>query len=188
MTGAAKACRICHHGSRAAIEQAILNLKPKSQIARDFGFVYTRHSDGREMPDHKVIQRHMDRCMGNAYQAVKDETEQASGFAIAARLAYLDEQVTAAIEAARKGFPVMVGDIPLLDDEGRQVMRYDWRLVLAAVREGRQNADLSARLAGKLEQDPQDLGVIRGHLDTPEARALLARLERMAADQNSSGE
>lgn len=180
--GAAKPCKVCHHPSRLAIEQAILNGKPKAGIARDFGFTYTRSKDSQEVPDHKVIQRHIDSCMPDAYQKAMEEREAESGVAMAARLRYLDEQVDLVIEKAKEGVPVLVGDVPLLDEEtGAVIKRYDFRLLLAAVREGRGNMEMLAKLAGRTEQDPEDLDRLRKHLDSPEARLLLARLDELAA-------
>lgn len=187
MAGEGKRCRVCHHPSRLAIEQAILNAKPKSGIARDFGFVYTRGSDGKEMPDHKVIQRHSDRCMAGAYERAVQNQETKSGEQIVKRLEQLDEEVDRVIDAARKGFPILVGDIPLLDDDGRQVLRHDWRLLLAAVREGRANAELTAKLSGRVEGEPEDLDKAREHLQSPEARKLLQQLERLAAQEGKAG-
>lgn len=185
MAGDAKRCQVCTHPSRLAIEQAILNAKPKSAIARDFGFTYTRSSDGATMPNHKAIARHAGRCMANAYERAVANQENKSGEQIVKRLEQLDEEVDRVIEAARKGFPVMVGDVPLLDDEGRQVMRHDWRLLLAAVREGRANAELVAKLAGKVEGDAGDLEAARRHLESPEARRLLQELERLQAAEDA---
>lgn len=184
--GQNKTCQVCVHESRLAIEQAILNGKPKAAIARTFGFTYTRSKDGKVMPDHKVIARHADRCMAGAYQKAVEERENQSGVAIAARLAYLDEQVDLVITKAREGRPVMVGDVPLLNDDGTEMKAYDWRLLLAAVREGRSNAELVAKLSGRVEHDAEDLDAIRRHLDTPEARKLLARLEELAATQQDT--
>lgn len=174
-------CRVCHHESRAAIEQAILNAKPKSKIARDFGFTYTRRRDEKIIPDHKVISHHADVCMAGAYERAHADREKASGEAILTRLRSLDDQVDAVLDAARKGDPVVVGDVPLLNEDGTQVVRYDWRLVLAAVREGRANAELAAKLSGRLENDPQDPERIREALADPEARRLLAQLEETLA-------
>lgn len=180
-------CPVCSHDSRPAIEQAILNGKPKAQIAKTFGFTYTRSKDGREMGNHKVIQNHLDRCMGEAFKKSLEAREMASGEAMATRLRVLEAEVDKVLERANKGEPVMVGDVPLLDDEGRQIMRYDNRLILAAIREARGNVELLAKLAGKVENDPEDVDAVRKHLQSPEARRLLARLEELAAQAEREG-
>lgn len=180
----ARPCAVCIHPSRAAIEQAILNGKAASGIARDFGFTYTRRTGekaGEEAPDHRIVTRHRDQHMGKAYATAVAEREVQSGVAIAKRLEVLDEKVDLAIEHALEGEPVLVGDAPLLNDDGTQVMRRDWRLLLAAVREGRANAELLAKLAGRTESDTPDLDAIRQHLGSPEARKLLQQLEELAA-------
>lgn len=160
-----------------------MNGKPAATIAKTFGFTYTRSSDGREVGNHKPIQRHLDKCMGEAFKASIEAREMASGEAMATRLRALEAEVDKVLERANRGTPVLVGDVPLLDDEGRQVLVYDNRLVLAAIREARGNVELLAKLAGKVENDPEDLGALRAHLQSPEARRLLARLEAMAAEQ-----
>lgn len=180
-------CPVCSHDSRAAIEQAILNGKPKAQIAKTFGFTYTRSKDQKVMGNHKVIQNHLDRCMGEAFKASMEAREMASGEAMATRLKVLEAEVDKVLDRANRGEPVMVGDIPLLDDEGRQIMRYDNRLILAAIREARGNVELLAKLAGKVENDPEDLEAVRQHLRSPEARRLLARLDELQAQADTPG-
>lgn len=177
----ARPCAVCVHPSRAAIEQAVLNGKAATHIAREFGFTYTRSRDGETVPDHRIVTRHRDQHMGRAYQTAMQEREVQSGVAIAKRLEHLDDQVDKVIQAATTGEPVVVGDAPLLNEDGSPVMRYDWRLLLAAVGHGRANAELLAKLSGKVEQDPQDLDAVRRHLESPEARRLLAQLEALAA-------
>lgn len=177
----ATSCQVCTHESRAAIEQAILNAKPKAKIARDFGYFYM--SKGRQVPNTNAIKRHADRCMKGAYERAHANREKKSGEAIVSRLDMLDAEVDKVIAAVHEGTVVMVGDVPLLDDEGRQVKRHDWRLLLSAVAQGRANAELQAKLAGKVEGDPADLDAIRGHLGNPVARRLLAQLEELAAAQ-----
>lgn len=175
-------CPVCSHESRAAIEQAILNGKPKAQVAKTFGFTYTRSKDQKVMGNHKVIQNHLDRCMGEAFKASMEAREMASGEAMTTRLRVLEDEVDKVLARANAGEPVMVGDVPLLDDEGHQVMRYDNRLILTAVREARANVEMMAKLAGKVENDPEDLDQVRAHLRSPEARRLLARLDELQAD------
>jgi len=174
-------CRVCSHDSRAAIEQAILNNKPKAQIALTFGFTYTRRKDNKVMGDHKVIANHIDH-MGEAFRAAMDDRDMASGEALAARMRALDAEVDKVIERANDGMPVMVADVPLLNDDGTPVMRYDNRLLLAAVREGRANIEMLAKLAGKVEAEPEDLDLVRAHLQNPKARALLAALEELTSE------
>jgi hypothetical protein len=175
-------CPVCSHDSRAAIEQAILNGKPKAQVALTFGFTYVRGSDQKVMGNHKVITNHLDH-MGDDFRKAMEDRDLASGEAMAARLRVLEAEVDGVLERANRGEVVMVGDVPLLDDEGRQIMRYDNRLILAAIAQARANVELIAKLAGKVENDPTDLDSVRQHLRSPEARRLLARLEELAAAQ-----
>jgi len=181
---ASRRCPVCSHDSRAAIEQAILNQKPHAQIAKTFGFTYTRSKDGKVMGNHKVIANHLDH-MGEAFREALDAREMASGEAMATRLRVLEAEVDKVLERANEGEVVMVGDVPLLDEEGRQVRRYDNRLILAAIREARGNVELLAKLAGKVENDPEDLDTVRAHLRSPEARRLLARLDELQAEADA---
>lgn len=183
-----KPCGVCVHPSRKAIETAILNQKSMTAIARDFGFTYTRTKDDAVVGDHKAIQRHRDGCMPGAYQRAMEEREVQSGVAIAARLEELEEHVSKVLDEAWKGVPVVVGDVPLLNEDGSPVMRHDLRLVLAAVREGRGNMELLGKLTGRTEQDPEDLDAVRKHLSSPEARRLLAELEALAAAEDDAAE
>lgn len=179
-------CPVCSHDSRAAIEQAILNGKPHAQIAKTFGFTYVRGSDDKVMGNHKVIKNHLDH-MGEDFQKAMEDRDLASGEALAARLRVLEAEVDKVIARANEGQVVMVGDVPLLDDEGRQVIRYDNRLILAAIAQARANVELIAKLAGKVEADPTDTEATRQHLRSPEARRLLARLDELAAQEASKG-
>lgn len=174
-------CTVCAHDSRAAIEQALMNGKPKSAVARQFGFTYTRKSDGKVMGDHKIMERHADKCMGEAFRKAIEDRELASGEAMLARLRRLEAEVDTVIERAQKGDPIMSGDIPLLDDDGQIMYRHNDRVLLAAVREARANVELMAKLAGKVEGEPVDLDQVRAHLQTPEARRLIAQLEELQA-------
>lgn len=176
-------CPVCSHESRAAIEQALMNGKPKATVAKTFGFTYIRSSDGREIGNHKALQKHVDKCMGEAFQKALADKELASGEAMVTRLRNLEAQVDKVIERANEGRVLMVAGVPLLDDEGKQITVYDDRILLAAVREARANVDLLARLAGKVEGEPADLDTVRRHLTDPRARKALAELEAIAAEQ-----
>lgn len=182
----AKPCGICIHDSRLAIEQAILNGKPLTQIARQFGITYTS-AKGAEVGDHKAVQRHRDNHMAAAYQAAVQDREVKSGQAMADRLAQLEAEVDKVIARANEGEVVMVGDVPLLDDEGREMRRYDSRLLLAAVREARGNVELLAKLAGAIpEGKAEELDAIRRRLENPQTRRLLAMLDELDAQDDAS--
>lgn len=175
-------CPVCSHDSRAAIEQAVLNGKPHAQIALTFGFTYTRSKDDKVMGNHKVIKNHLTH-MGESFQKAMEDRDLASGEAMAARLRVLEAEVDGVLKRANAGEPVMVGDVPLLNEDGSPVLRYDNRLILAAIAQARANVELIAKLAGKVEADPTDTEAVRQHLRSPEARRLLARLDELAAQQ-----
>lgn len=182
----AKPCGICNNESRLAIEQAILNGKPLSQIARQFGITYTSSTTHKEVGDHKAVQRHRDQHMGSAYQEAMKGRELQSGMAMAARLEQLEAEVDKVIARANQGEPVLVGDVPLLHDDGSQVVRYDSRLLLAAVRTARANVELMAKLAGAIpEGKEQELETIRRRLENPKTRRLLAMLDELDAQDDA---
>ena len=185
MKGTSK-CTVCHHESRAAIDQAIVNGKPLKGIALTFGFTYTRQADGVEIGDHKIIGRHRDRCMPEAYQAAIQSTRTEAGQAIATRIQYLETQVNVAITDALKGRLVMAGDTPMLDANGepmRERSTGDLRVLLHAVAQGRANTELLAKLAGAVPDADQDaMDRARAAIGNPDARRLLAQLDQALAD------
>lgn len=180
-------CRVCSHESRAAIEQALMNGKPKATVAKMFGFTYTRRKDQAVVGDHKVLENHLNRCMGEAYQKALEDRELASGEAMITRIRALEAQVDLVIERANKGEEVTNNGVPLLEQDGSPKVRYDNRLILNAVAQGRANIELMAKLAGKTEGETGDLDEVRRHLTSPEARRLLAKLDELAATRATEG-
>lgn len=171
---------------------AIVNGKALRQIAETFGFTYTDGKSGKVVGDHKVIARHRDRCMGEAYTAAVAEKKTAAGAAIAARLDYLDSRVDLVIQEAEKGHPLVIGDVPMLDEDGKAVYVRsvgELRTILHAVAQGRANADLKARLAGAVpEAQDEELERLRAALESPAARRLLTQLdEQLAAQEPDDG-
>jgi len=181
-------CRVCTHDSRAAIEQAILNQKPHAQIALTFGITYRQGGpDGKLKGNNKAIARHVAH-MGETFQKAVQERDLASADAMVARLRALEEHVDTVLEHALKGDPIMVEGVAILHHvTGEPLVRYDDRLILRAVSEGRKNVALLAQLAGKVETGPEGLELLRAHLDTPEGRRLLAQLDELAAIQAEQG-
>jgi hypothetical protein len=176
-------CQVCQHGSRLTIDQAILNGKALRAIARDFG-IGAHPGTEQFRPDHKKVERHRDRCMGEAYQAAKAADLEASGLALINRLKELDEAVDEVLARSRKGEPIY-------DTEGIQVLleedgvtprkRYNERMILAAVQQARKNTEIRARLSGAVpEGDPEALERQRLLLQSPEARRLMAELDALA--------
>ena len=178
-------CPVCAHESRAAIDQALLNGKSARTLAAQFGFFYTGRSGphaGELVPDHKPIAAHRDKCMGEAWAAATKETKESAGRAIAERLRFLDDAVTEVLAEARLGDVVMAGDAPMLNADG-QVMRVrNHRLMLSAVREGRANAEMMAKLSGAVpDEDQAGLDQVRAALQNPTARNMLAEVEALLA-------
>lgn len=188
MTEPVQRCPVCEHPSILGINQAILNGKSYRGVARDFRIGSER--SGTFYPNHKKVSRHAERCMATSFQQIQETNLTAQGVAIAARLAYLDEQVDTAIADALKGEVVFIGDAPMLDDEGKPVERRSIshvRALLAAVREGRQNAALKAKLAGAMpEEDGDALAAARAGLEDPAVRALLHQMEERLAEMEAA--
>jgi hypothetical protein len=180
-------CAVCQHPSRAAIDMALLNGKPLTGLALTFGFTYIDGKTGATKGDHKVIARHRDKCVPDAYQAAMRENKTEAGAAIAARLRFLDEKVDDVIREAEKGTPLMIGDTPMLDEDGN-VVHYktvgQLRAILSAVGQARANAELVSRLSGAVpDPDDEDMEKVRKALESPQARRLLAELDEHLAAQ-----
>lgn len=187
---AVRRCSVCQHPSVLGINQAILNGKAYRAIARDWKIGSER--SGTFHPDHKKVIRHAEDCLATSFQKVQETNLTAQGEALQARLRYLDEQVDTAITDALKGELVMVGDTPMLDDDGKPVERRSIahiRALLGAVREGRHNAALMAKLSGAMpDEDQEALEKARQGLEDPESRRLIQELEeRLASLETEQG-
>lgn len=183
-------CPVCEHPSVLGINAAILNQKSYRAIARDFRIGSER--SGEFKPDHSKVRRHVDGCMATSFQQIQESNLTLQGEAIHARLKFLDEQVDTVIKDALEGQPIMVGDAPLLNDDGTpQTVRTPshLRALLGAVREGRHNAALTAKLSGAMpEEDAGALENARKGLEDPDARKLVQQLEqRLAELENAAG-
>lgn len=157
-------CSVCAHDDVHSIDQAIVNGKALAQIARQFGF-----------RDPKTIARHRDRHLKPAVQAAAEHLRDARhGSLVADRLARLDEAVDEVLRRAREGEEVRY-DLP----DGESVTRtvFDERTILAAVREGRQNAMALAELMGEVPGDRESAEAARRALDDEGTRRLAAELE-----------
>lgn len=174
-------CSVCQHPSVLGINQAILNGKSYRAIARDFKVGSER--SGTFKPDHKKVIAHAEGCMATSYQKVQEANLTAQGEALVARMKELDEHVDTVLREALEGDPVMVGDVPLLKDDGSPVTRRQLRVILAAVREGRHNTALRAKLAGAMPEEDQDaLEKARQGLEDPEVRRLVQQMEERLAE------
>lgn len=186
---AERPCTVCQHPSRLAIDQAILNGKGLRAIARDFRIGRGEGDDF--VADHKKVQRHRDRCMGEAYRAAKDADLEASGLALVNRMKELDEVVDEVLRRLRAGTPLRTSEgLPITDPNGDPVTLYEERTLLRAVAEARRNVDMRAKLAGALpEGDAEGLERQRELLQNPAVRRLMAELDELLAkdDQELPG-
>lgn len=182
-------CRVCSHPDREAIDQAILNGKSLRDIARTFriGSYMDEPGDERHKPDHKIVARHVDQCMGEAYRAAKADEVEASGRAMIDRLGHLDEVIDEQMERLRAGTVLYDGDAPKLHPDGSPVTAYDEAGIARSVREARRNLELRSRLAGvNPEGDPDAADDARALLSSPEARARVAELEGFLAGADAA--
>jgi hypothetical protein len=180
-------CGVCEHPSVLGINQAILNGKSYRAIARDFKVGSER--SGTFKPNHAKVRLHAEKCMSTSYQQIQETNLTTQGKAIQARLDFLDQQVDTVIADALKGHLVMVGDAPLLNDDGsekRERSVSELRALLAAVREGRHNAEVKAKLAGAMpEQDQGALERSRLGLEDPAVRKLVQQMEELLAKKET---
>lgn len=181
MSEPVRRCPVCEHPSVLGINQAILNGKPFRAIARDFKV--GSEASGKFRPDHKKVTRHAEGCMATSYQKVQESNLTAQGEALVARMRELDAHVDTVLQEALEGDPVMVGDTPLLNDDGSPVTRRNLRIILGAVREGRHNTALRAKLAGAMpEEDQSALELARKGLEDPVVRRHLQEMEARLAE------
>lgn len=180
-------CRICNHDDRQAIETAILANKPKLAIAKSFGLGSTNKETGKFTPDHKLVTRHIEGCMATNVQAAVAEARTASGQAIVARLRYLDEVVDKVLDKAMKGETVTDSTgTPLLDSDGRPLVRANHKLALDAVKQARANAEMLAKLAGAApDETAQAAEEARAALLNPVTRRMLNDVEAHLAQNGS---
>lgn len=178
-------CQVCEHPSVLGVNQAILNGKSYRAIARDFKIGSER--SGTFRPDHKKVIRHAEECMATSYQKVQEANLTAQGEALVARMKELDGHVDTVLAEALEGEPIMVGDVPLLQDDGSPMTRRNLRVILAAVREGRHNTALRAKLAGAMpDEDADALEQARKGLEDPEVRRLVQQMEERLAELESA--
>jgi hypothetical protein len=180
-------CQVCSHDSRLAIDQAILNGKSLNSIARQFGIGSHRGETFR--PDHKIVGRHRDNHLGEAYAKARDADLEASGLALVNRMKQLDEDADAILARCREGEVITDGEgLPVLDPKtGQYLRRFADRTFLAAIREARRNVEMRARLAGALPEgtDEDALAKARAALNSPKARKALADLEAALAAEEA---
>src|SRR6478609_7861625 len=131
-------CQVCSHPDVEAINMAVVNGKSLRAIATMGGFTYTDKA-GEQQPDHKAITRHRDKCMAEAYQHARAARDEASGAAMLDRLRELDAAVDEQLARLRKGTPVTHDGVPMLDPDGRPVMKYAEADLRGAIREARNN-------------------------------------------------
>lgn len=182
MSTGARLCAICSHPDRDAIEQAVVNGKSHRAISRDFGL-----GPASASPWQKVA-RHVKQCMGESFRAAREAVQVASGEALVERMRHLDAVVDEVIARARKGEEVRDENGPMLDAEGRPIVKHRDPVLLAAVREARRNTELRARLAGALEEgDELAVAEARRALESPDARKLVSQLEATMAEELAKG-
>lgn len=181
-------CQVCSNPDVEAINMAVINGKSLRDIARDFGYTYTRTSDGEQEPDHKAIARHRDKCMAEAYQHARASRDEASGQAMLDRLHQLDEVVDESIARLRAGKVVTHDGVPLLNPDGTAVRAYAEADIRGVIREARRNLELRSKLAGvNPETDPDAAADARELLGSPEARRAITELEAMLSGEPVQG-
>lgn len=181
---AERPCQVCSHPSRLAIDQALLNGKGLRPTAVAFGIGSGEFGTDTFKPDHKKVQRHIDRCMGEAYRAAKDADLEATGLALVNRMKQMDELVDEIIARNREGVPITDEHGPVLHPStGEPILRVNDRVLLSAVSEARRNAEMRAKLAGALPEGDEDAVVkARTALANPTVRKALADVDKAMAE------
>lgn len=176
-------CQVCSHPDRDAIEQAIMNGKSQREIARTFLLGYNRDDPDRFYPDNKIVGRHIDQCMGEAYRVAVADQVAGSGRVLLERLGHLDEVVDEQVARLREGVVVTQDGTPLLNPDGSHVRKWAEADLRGAVREARRNLELRARLMGATpEGDGNAADEARRALGRPDVRALVSDLEAMLSE------
>lgn len=176
-------CSICSHPSRLAIDQALLNGKGLRPTAVAFGIGSGEFGTPSFKPDHKKVQRHIDKCMGEAYRAAKEADLVQSGRAIILRIQQMDEIVDEVLAQEREGVPITdEHGVVLHPVTGEPIMRRNNRVVLAAVAESRKNNEFLAKLAGALPEGDEDAASkARAALADPNVRKAMADVDAAMA-------
>jgi hypothetical protein len=172
-------CVVCTHPDRQAIDQALINGQSFRKVAGTFG-----------IRSHNTVRDHHDKCLGDAYALAVSKITGENALAIAGRLRYLDEVVDEVIERNREGkVRLDENGLPILGHDGHQVVDYDDRAILSAVREGRANLETLGRFSNGQEPDPDTaaLDVAKAGLGNPKVRALLAQAEAELAKVMAEG-
>lgn len=182
-------CQVCSHPSRLAIEQALINGKGLRPVSRDFGIGSGEFGTDTFRADHKKVEKHRDRCMGEAYRLAREKGEVDAGKAIGDRLNYLDEVLDEAIARLRAGEVVFFDGAPLLNEDGSQKRRWKDTPLLMAVNEARHNLELRHKMAGALTGEAgEGVDAAREALGNPETRKMLAALDEALSRAGRSGE
>lgn len=182
---AERPCQVCSHPSRLAIDQALLNGKGLRPTAVAFGIGSGEFGTDSFKPDHKKVQRHIDRCMGEAYRAAKEADQIDVGRLLIQRMERADEIVDGIVARNIDGVPLSDENGPLLKPDGTPYMKVNERVLLSAVSEMRRNAEMRAKLAGALPEGDEDaVTKARAALNSPEARKALADLDAILAQQD----
>jgi hypothetical protein len=177
-------CQVCQHPSVLGINTAITNGKSYRAISRDYHI--GSEASGTFKPDHQKVKRHAERCLATSFQEIQKTSMEVQGAAIHVRLKELEAHVDKVIQDAQEGDIVMVGDTPLLDEEGHPRTHRTTshlRVILGAVRESRQTQALIAKLAGAMpDEDTEGAEAAREGLKDPKVRALVQEMEKRLAE------
>lgn len=158
----ARVCTICGHDDRLNMEQALVNGKSLNQVATQFGVARSS------------LNRHKNNCVAETIAVAKQAQAELRGLRLVDRVRMMDQYVDEVIHRARHPEPVT----EVLPD-GETITKTpppNDRIILAAVKEARSNAELVAKMLGDIP--PEDAAdKARAALLSPETTALAAELE-----------
>lgn len=183
-------CQVCSHGSRQALETALVNGKSAREVARTFQ-IGSHPGTDRFTADHKKVTRHITEHMGPAYRDALEARHLESGSNLLDRLGELDAAVNASLNRALQGSVILDADgQPLMDPDSPDGLKRSWqeRTILAAAEQGRRNLELRARLAGATPEGDMDaVEAARRALTNPAVRRLVSDLETAIMDDHQAG-
>lgn len=172
--GSRAQCSICQHPDRAAIDQALANSRSKTKIAEQFGVSYD------------ALKRHAIKHAEPAISAAVQANKAALVASLTERLKRMDEIVDGVLVRTLNPQPETV--VLENGDTLTQTPPINERVVLAAIREARGNAELVARYLGGEPPDEQDAEHARRVLADPDLARRAAELEELAAGLAAGGD
>lgn len=165
-------CTVCRHDERLVIEQMLVNGKSHQSIADRFGV------------SRSAVQRHGAKCVPDVIAQAKQAEAELRGLRIVDRVRRFDQYVDEVIERARNPEPVV--EVLANGETVTHPVPPNDRIILQAIKEGRANAELVAKMLGDLP--PEDgADKARKALLDPETARMVAEVEERISGGSDAG-